>query len=168
MNEPKLGEVVRIYLRGSKVLNNRNRREVVTLNYVRFLEINQRLGVLEEAFNPREACIGTIGESVYNRYRKLTTYFIQLRGDIVHNNPAPSLRKYDHEFFESIRGDVRKFLIGFFDEMNSFPEPIRKQFGITWEWLEKLLPTFTIILSMPKMIVVFVAMLDAVIHSQME
>jgi hypothetical protein len=163
--DSELRKVVMGYLQETEVYNNRNKTAVTTLKHVRNLGISQRLLILEESFKAKEQSIGIFSESEYNRYSQLVKYFIQLRGDIVHNNPAPSLRKFDHEFFKSNRKEVREALFTIFQEFTFVPDPLKKQFEIIERWLNKLLPTFTIIFTIPKMIVGFVALLDSVIDA---
>jgi hypothetical protein len=159
------------YLKKNEIRDNRDDSLVETLKHVKHLGLKQRFGVLEDAFEIRtqtECYFDSDNKDEYNRYKKLFSYFIILRGKMAHKNPEPSLSKFDHKFFRRARNDIKKSFSVFPEIEGKIPEPLERHFEIIESWFNKTSSTLAIIYAVPKMIVVYTALIDAAIAHQKE
>ncbi|MHA1882220.1 MAG: hypothetical protein ACTSUO_04165 [Candidatus Thorarchaeota archaeon] len=155
------GQKVILYLEENDIRNNKDDSSVKTLKQVKSLGLHQRLDILEKVLDVRDNCIQYVDDEMYDRYRKLFAYFIRLRGRMAHDDPEPSLSKFDHKFFKSAKRDVRK-AFSIFPNVEEIPEVLEPHMEIIESWFKKISSTLAVIYAVPKMIVVFTAILDNV------
>lgn len=136
---------------------------VLTMSQVKNLGIRKKLSILAESLGADKACDKHLGDGEFSRYRNLFDYFIRLRGKMAHGNPEPSLSKFDHEFFQSARKDVKKAFTTFADDMTEVPEPLRNHVEIIQSWFRKIASTLAVIYAVPKIIVTYTSIIDSVI-----
>lgn len=167
LENKSLEEKVLRFLSENETRNNKDESRVETIKQVKDLGLSQHLDTLEKALDVREICIGFTDEEHYDKYRKLFTYFIRLRGKMAHDNPEPSLSKFDHELFRRARNEVRA-AFSIFPELDRIPEILVPHIEIMKSWFRKTSSTLAVIYSVPKMIVAFTSYIDVVVHYYQE
>lgn len=153
------------YLCALEVVNRRNFTKVETPEQVWSLGSNQLVEVLYSALKVAGVCEAHFTQTEVSRYTSFFTFFVRLRGKIVHGDPAPSLRRFDHNIFSETRDELnREFLGGM--QWSSVPEPLRPIIEIVRSWFLGNLKTLSVIFTVPLLVVFPICLLDLVIWSR--
>jgi hypothetical protein len=154
--------LIKDYIVNNKIVNRRDSIEVTEINHVWRLGSNQLVEILYEAINVGDRCKTHFTNTEIQRYRRLLTFFIRLRGKIAHGDPEPSLKRFDHNFFSEIKDVIKKSILNQWQEEN-IPTPLLNMSAIIQKWFKKNLSTMSVIFAVPLLIVLPLCMLDAVV-----
>ncbi len=157
-----LRELVEQYIAVSKIENRRDSSKVTEFKHIRRLGSNQLVEILYESFNIEETCKTHFTGEEVQRYRKLMTFFIRLRGKIAHGDPEPSLKRFDHDFFIEIKDILKKSILEQW-ENEIVPVPLLNMASIIQKWFKKNLSIMSVIFAIPLLIILPICLLDAAI-----
>ncbi len=103
-------EQVLTYLKENEYVNRRDQSSVTSFKQVCTLGSGQRIELLNEVFMVKELCQEYIDSDELNRFQEYRTYFIRLKGNIVHGKPEPSLKMFDDKLFRQSRRALEKHI----------------------------------------------------------
>ena len=162
-----LKRLIEEYLTNNEVVNGRDSTKVLEIKHIWRLGSNQLVQTLYDAIKIEEISSTHFAKSEIQRYRKLLTFFIRLRGKIAHGDPEPSLRRFDHVFFSEIKDILQKSILDQWQD-EKVPTPLLNLTTMVQKWFGKNLSTISVIFAVPLLIVLPICLLDAAIdlHSR--